>query len=171
MLISLLEETGCTMGILMITTFEAILIFGIYGINEFCTDLIFMSDHPPPIILKILFVGGPVFTMVRPFLSFFVEEWFTYEYTFSYDSAFIILFFIFLLAILNFRIFFSYLCCSKNIMILSNFYWQDLTFQNIVYPTTAQEIAWLIASLTLFILIISAAYTMIKFTINKVNKR
>lgn len=65
MLISLLDEIGSTMGILMITTFEAILIFGIYGINEFCADLAFMTDHSPSIMLKLLFIGGPVFTIVR----------------------------------------------------------------------------------------------------------
>lgn len=64
MLISLIDEIGSSMGILIITTFEAILIFGIYGINEFCADLAFMSDHSPSITLKILFIGGPVFTIV-----------------------------------------------------------------------------------------------------------
>lgn len=65
MLISLMDDIGSAMGILMITTFEAILIFGIYGINEFCADLAFMTDNSPPIALKLLFIGGPVFTIVR----------------------------------------------------------------------------------------------------------
>lgn len=65
MLISLLDDIGSTMGILVITTFEAVLIFGIYGINEFCADLTIMTDHPPSVILKLLFIGGPIFTIVR----------------------------------------------------------------------------------------------------------
>lgn len=65
MLVSLLDDIGSTMGILVITTFEAILIFGIYGINEFCADLTIMMDHPPSVTLKLLFIGGPIFTVVR----------------------------------------------------------------------------------------------------------
>lgn len=65
MLISLLDDIGAAMGVLIITTFEAILVFGIYGINEFCADLALMTDRPPSIVLKILFIGGPVFIIVR----------------------------------------------------------------------------------------------------------
>ncbi|XP_026815927.1 sodium-dependent proline transporter-like [Rhopalosiphum maidis] len=63
MIISILDDIGSAMGILMITTFEAILIFGVYGVSEFCVDLAFMSNKPPSIILKLLFIGGPVFTI------------------------------------------------------------------------------------------------------------
>jgi len=68
MIISILDDIGSAMGILMITTFEVILIFGIYGVSEFCADLAFMSNKPPSIILKLLFIGGPVFTIVRKVL-------------------------------------------------------------------------------------------------------
>lgn len=67
MLISLIDDIGSAIGVLMITVFEAILIFGIYGINEFCADLAFMMDHPPSIVLKLLFIGGTVFTIVRQY--------------------------------------------------------------------------------------------------------
>ncbi|KAE9543974.1 hypothetical protein AGLY_001663 [Aphis glycines] len=63
MIISILDDIGSAMGILMITTFEVILIFGIYGVSEFCVDLAFMSNKPPSILLKLLFIGGPVFTI------------------------------------------------------------------------------------------------------------
>lgn len=68
MLISVLDDIGSAMGILCITICEAILVFGVYGFNEFCADLTFMMDNPPPIILKILFIAGPVFIIVRLFL-------------------------------------------------------------------------------------------------------
>ncbi|KAL5237910.1 hypothetical protein ACI65C_005320 [Semiaphis heraclei] len=63
MIISILDDIGSAMGILMITTFEAILIFGIYGVSEFCVDLTFMSKKPPSIILKLLFIGSSIFTI------------------------------------------------------------------------------------------------------------
>jgi hypothetical protein len=69
MLISLVDDIGSAMGILMITTFEAILIFGIYGMNEFCADLAFMTNNSPSIALKLLFIGGPVFIIVRMYLK------------------------------------------------------------------------------------------------------
>lgn len=65
MLISLLEDVGTSMGILTITTFEAILVFCVYGTNEFCADLAFMLDKPPSIVLKMLFILAPVITFVR----------------------------------------------------------------------------------------------------------
>ncbi|XP_025408006.1 sodium-dependent noradrenaline transporter-like [Sipha flava] len=69
MLISLVDDIGSAMGILMITTFEAILIFGIYGMNEFCADLAFMTNNSPSIALKLLFIGGPVFIIHIIFAS------------------------------------------------------------------------------------------------------
>eukprot|EP00102_Acyrthosiphon_pisum_P009668 XP_003248189.1 PREDICTED: sodium-dependent nutrient amino acid transporter 1-like [Acyrthosiphon pisum] len=63
MIIAILDDIGSAMGILMITTFEAILVFGIYGVSEFCVDLAFMSKKPPSIILKLLFIGSSIFTI------------------------------------------------------------------------------------------------------------
>ncbi|XP_029343297.1 sodium-dependent nutrient amino acid transporter 1-like [Acyrthosiphon pisum] len=71
MIIAILDDIGSAMGILMITTFEAILVFGIYGVSEFCVDLAFMSKKPPSIILKLLFIGSSIFTIVRPNLRQF----------------------------------------------------------------------------------------------------
>ncbi|XP_060856766.1 sodium-dependent nutrient amino acid transporter 1-like [Metopolophium dirhodum] len=71
MIIAILDDIGSAMGILMITTFEAILVFGIYGVSEFCVDLAFMSNKPPSTILKLLFIGSSIFIIVRRILRRF----------------------------------------------------------------------------------------------------
>ncbi|XP_050527917.1 uncharacterized protein LOC126898013 [Daktulosphaira vitifoliae] len=70
-LISLLDDIGAAMGILMITISEAVFVFAIYGLNEFFADLAFMTDNPPTMIMKIFFVAGPIIIIHILLASFF----------------------------------------------------------------------------------------------------
>lgn len=65
MFIALLDDIGCAMGVLIIITFEAIIIIGFYGLNDFFTDLSILLDNPPSYILKLMFIVGPVVISVR----------------------------------------------------------------------------------------------------------